>query len=385
MGNCCTNESEGDQAMRGRPVTMKGAYATEYQQPQHIARQQNPGFANKPDLKSYTPTTMSPNSMGMPSPTHYPPGFSPAMPAYIQNAERQPVMTQMPPGNHAPDAKEAHPVPQLNPLSKEAEAMTKKLPAFNYSETVSVQSSCPDMGPYRFKDGCTYRGQFYAGRRHGRGRQVWKDGSVYEGYWMNDRCHGYGRVIHSDGEFYSGYWQDNKADGKGEMGAKDGSSYTGKFREDKKDGKGIEKLIDGSVYDGEFLKGLRHGEGKLVFATGQVYVGDFINGKIQGVGKMTWKDGRTYVGDFRDNKMHGRGEFSWTDGKKYVGNYQLDKKHGEGVMQWSDGSKYEGPFSQGKQHGDGIYTDSKGNCTRAFWEDGNITNIIQEQFAKKTA
>lgn len=382
MGNCCTNESEGDQAMRGRPTTMKGAYSSEEHHPNHIVRPQHPGYGNKPELMSYTPNTLTPTSNGMPTPMQFPQGFSPAIPQYAQNAGKQPVMTYMPPGNNAPDPKEAQPVPQLNALSKDAEKASKDLPPFNYNDTVSVQSNCPEMGPYRFKDGCTYRGQFLGGKRHGRGRQVWKDGSIYEGYWLSDRCHGYGRVIHADGEYYIGSWLENKADGKGEMGAKDGSSYVGYFRADKKDGKGIEKVSDGSVYDGDFTKGLRHGEGRLVFATGQVYAGDFISGKIQGVGKMTWKDGRSYIGDFRDNKMHGRGEFSWPDGKKYIGNYQLDKKHGEGIMQWSDGSKYQGPFYQGKQHGEGIYTDNKGNCTRAYWENGNITQVIQEQFAK---
>lgn len=283
-----------------------------------------------------------------------------------------------------PDQSIALPVTSMNGLSQAAQTIEQTLGPFDYLSVTTIQSSVPESGPMKYKDGSTYQGQYYGGKRQGQGRQVWKDGSVYEGYWANDMCHGKGRVIHSDGEYYIGNWVEDRADGSGELKTAQGNYYKGDFRGDKKDGRGLEKVTDGTVYEGEFYKGKRHGQGMITFPNKQIYVGDFNSGEMHGQGRYSWPDGRVYYGGFQQNKMHGQGEFVWPDGKqRYSGEYVNDKKHGFGVMEWSDGSKYEGGFSKGKQQGDGVYYDAKGAGVRGKWESGKLVQMSGETIESK--
>ena len=54
-------------------------------------------------------------------------------------------------------------------------------------------------------NGTIYVGEIdKAGKRNGRGKQVWEDSSLYEGYWKDDKANGRGRLIHPNGDFYEG-------------------------------------------------------------------------------------------------------------------------------------------------------------------------------------
>jgi hypothetical protein len=50
-----------------------------------------------------------------------------------------------------------------------------------------------ELGPYKYENAATYRGQYLNHLRHGYGRQVWQDGSCYDGQWRDGKTNGYGR------------------------------------------------------------------------------------------------------------------------------------------------------------------------------------------------
>jgi len=60
----------------------------------------------------------------------------------------------------------------------------------NYS---NEDDNLPTLGPYKYKNGATYLGQYLNNMRHGFGRIIYSDGSVYEGNWKKDKASGFGR------------------------------------------------------------------------------------------------------------------------------------------------------------------------------------------------
>jgi hypothetical protein len=76
-----------------------------------------------------------------------------------------------------------------------------------------------------------YRGEFRAGRKHGKGVKTWANGDRYEGDFFEDRIEGFGVYI-----FGRGPWA-------------------------------------GERYEGDYLAGRRHGHGVYRWATGDVYSG----------------------------------------------------------------------------------------------------------------
>jgi hypothetical protein len=79
-----------------------------------------------------------------------------------------------------------------------------------------------------------YRGEFRAGKKHGRGVKTWPNGDRYEGSFANDRRHGEGKYTWGRGP-----WQ--------------GESFEGPYVEDKRQGEGIYRWPSGDVYRGPFV------------------------------------------------------------------------------------------------------------------------------------
>lgn len=76
-----------------------------------------------------------------------------------------------------------------------------------------------------------YRGEFQAGRKHGRGVKAWPNGDRYEGEFANDMKHGQGKYVWGRGP-----WQ--------------GESYEGAFVDDRRQGFGVYRWATGDVYRG---------------------------------------------------------------------------------------------------------------------------------------
>jgi hypothetical protein len=76
-----------------------------------------------------------------------------------------------------------------------------------------------------------YRGEFRAGRKHGRGIKTWPNGDRYEGAFVEDRKEGQGVYV-----FGRGPWA--------------GERYEGGFLDDRRHGHGVYRWATGDVYAG---------------------------------------------------------------------------------------------------------------------------------------
>jgi hypothetical protein len=54
-----------------------------------------------------------------------------------------------------------------------------------------IQPLIPDLGTFMNGMG-TFEGEFYKGRKKGKGLMTYHDGSIYDGHWVEDRPHGSG-------------------------------------------------------------------------------------------------------------------------------------------------------------------------------------------------
>jgi len=77
-----------------------------------------------------------------------------------------------------------------------------------------------------------YRGEFRAGRKHGKGIKTWPSGDRYEGDFADDRKQGIGKY----------FW--------GPRGASAGESYSGAYVNDQRHGEGVYTWPSGDRYSG---------------------------------------------------------------------------------------------------------------------------------------
>ena len=93
-------------------------------------------------------------------------------------------------------------------------------------------------GPGEARGTAFYRGEFRAGRKHGRGLKSWPTtGDRYEGDFVDDRKEGtgtyiWGRRSPSPGEKYTGQWLKDRRHGAGTYEWPNGDRYTGPWQND---------------------------------------------------------------------------------------------------------------------------------------------------------
>ena len=143
----------------------------------------------------------------------------------------------------------------------------------------------PILGPFKYKSGHTYQGQYKNGLKHGFGKQIFSDDSIYEGYWEEDKYSLWGRLIYVNGDSYEGEFKDNCAEGYGKYVSDDGNTYEGGWKKDLQFGSGKEVWEDGSFFEGEYLDSLKNGKGYFYWADGSSYKGTFVKNDISGKGK----------------------------------------------------------------------------------------------------
>jgi hypothetical protein len=99
----------------------------------------------------------------------------------------------------------------------------------------SYQGGCKDglaQGYGEAKGAAEYRGDFRAGRKHGKGIKTWPSGDRYEGDFVDDRKEGMGKYL----------W--------GPRGASAGESYSGAYVNDQRHGEGVYAWPSGDRYSG---------------------------------------------------------------------------------------------------------------------------------------
>ncbi|XP_030630978.1 radial spoke head 10 homolog B [Chanos chanos] len=213
-------------------------------------------------------------------------------------------------------------------------------------------------GLYIWSDGLKYEGDFASNVPIGHGTYTWKDGSCYVGEVCNAIRHGVGTFKSAKtSATYRGQWYNGKRHGKGIIyyNRELTSWYEGDWTNNCRDGWGVRHYPSGNIYEGQWKNNVRHGEGTMRwFQLGQQYSGHWENGIQHGLGKHTWFLKRVpgsqyplrneYVGEFLQGFRHGRGKFLYASGAVYTGGWKRNKKHGQGKFVFKNGRIFEGEF-----------------------------------------
>jgi hypothetical protein len=102
-----------------------------------------------------------------------------------------------------------------------------------------------------------YRGEFRAGRKHGKGEKSWPStGDRYEGDFADDRKEGRGTYVWGPrsafaGERYSGEWLNDRRHGKGVYQWPNGERYEGAWKDDRIAGPPTRAMVDRARVEAE--------------------------------------------------------------------------------------------------------------------------------------
>lgn len=129
-----------------------------------------------------------------------------------------------------------------------------------------------------------YRGEFKAGKKHGKGAKSWPNGDRYEGEFEEDRKHGRGVYVWGrgpwQGERYEGGYLDDKRHGDGAYRWPSGDVYSGPWEEDRAVGTATEMMSARAKHLEEVRAAVRQ-KGQRVCR--EVYVGIATSEWIRGV------------------------------------------------------------------------------------------------------
>ncbi len=141
-------------------------------------------------------------------------------------------------------------------------------------------SDLSNLKKYRYNDGCCYIGDWYNGKRHGKGTYIDSSGEKMCGEFRNDRIYnGEGVVCYNDGKFIGSYIEGQKT-GKGTRIWNDGTKYEGEYMGNKMNGSGIYIWPDGSSWEGEFKDDEPwNGKGTWHYQDGKTKIGKWKNGR----------------------------------------------------------------------------------------------------------
>lgn len=249
---------------------------------------------------------------------------------------------------------------------------------------------------YSGKAPSLYVGEFFKGKRKGRGVEIFESGAIYVGEYSRGRRNGRFIVSYGLKSAYVGDFVDNKKHGRGASFLRNGWRYVGEFSEGQRHGRGVLYGPDGSVkrsgvwekgnlkeardirgYDFDFNEEIA-GKSFAVFCTGEKkdclissgpkgkggterFVGEHWKGKRMGAFAWASKSNDQYaVAQYVDGRRNGFGVYRW--GKKskgagdlYVGNFANNRRDGVGVYAYESGHSYIGEWVNGKRTGRGQY------------------------------
>eukprot|EP00892_Ulva_mutabilis_P004726 jgi/Ulvmu1/2625/UM014_0077.1 len=179
-------------------------------------------------------------------------------------------------------------------------------------------------GAYNYANAAfRYEGEYFKGKKHGKGRLTLSDGSYFEGDFEHDEIVGLGVRVHSDGSRHEGQFVDGEASGQGVYRSAQGWTIHANFAENRAVGHGTWENSDGDKYEGTF------------------------DGKFSGQGILQCTNGYTYQGQWTCGEKNGHG-FEQTNGETYQGQFCNDRRHGIGTLTTADGRTYrEAAFVEG--------------------------------------
>lgn len=133
-----------------------------------------------------------------------------------------------------------------------------------------------------------YRGEFHAGKKHGKGVKSWPNGDRYEGEFVEDRREGHGKYTWGRGpwagESYEGDYLDDKRHGEGTYRFATGDVYKGPWKEDKIAGYATPMMLARHKFEEEAKRAVAV-EGRKVCREMPVgiAIGEWIRGTVVGI------------------------------------------------------------------------------------------------------
>ena len=129
---------------------------------------------------------------------------------------------------------------QMNPISMKARDLDAKMPPYRPGRPHRDSFvTYPDIGPYKYPDGSTYKGQYKNGKKHGFGLLIDPTGGGYQGFFEDGEPRGHGRTLDVKGEIFDGYVNaSGQREGFGHLLSANGTRYEGYFKNGRFEGKG---------------------------------------------------------------------------------------------------------------------------------------------------
>mmetsp|Transcript_38428 Transcript_38428/g.34209 ORF Transcript_38428/g.34209 Transcript_38428/m.34209 type:complete len:155 (+) Transcript_38428:101-565(+) len=118
------------------------------------------------------------------------------------------------------------------------------------------------QGRMLYENGNVYEGDFQFGRRHGQGKLTMVSYNtvgdrledIYVGAFEGDLYSGYGTLTMNDGYYYKGEWFQGKRQGRGECRLANGRFYSGFFHEDDMLGAELGNIVKANDEDVELIE-----------------------------------------------------------------------------------------------------------------------------------
>lgn len=228
---------------------------------------------------------------------------------------------------------------------------------------------------------------------------------------------GEGKAIYSNGDTYEGQYWEGKKNGKGiytfksvpisevnklisqneNSGSEAQDEYVDRIAEKLKIGR---EIVNAAIaygpypcYRGDYVNNLRHGKGVMKNKDGSVYKGDWKDGQRSGEGVFYYVNGDIYSGQWEKGLKHGLGVYTFANNK---GEYRGAWNEGnfvEGQWTMTDGNIYEGKFDKKNRPCDpvgvikflGSQLVQQGNYNKAVWDPTNTLTGLEEYAAAKVA
>ncbi len=253
-----------------------------------------------------------------------------------------------------------------------------------------IQGDCYDgTGSWRYASGAVYEGQFFHGKRHGKGVIRFSNGTRYKGDFNRDFRQGQGRQDFAEGGYYEGGFFRDRFHGHGTMLFPDGMRYKGTWASGEMEGEGELVYTDGRTYNGQFIKGRFQGKGKFTYPNGDQYSGEWLAGKRNGAGVLVQVNGKQIQGRWADDKPIPQltrpsnapaslltSEFRYSDGSRYVGTLSPEGvPEGYGTIYYADGDSYEGGWKGHAPNGQGTLTRKDGRRISGVWSLGELLEL----------
>lgn len=191
-------------------------------------------------------------------------------------------------------------------------------------------------GELFYADRSCYKGSFYMGLRHGKGRMMYSN-------------KGTGSVVF-DGEWFRG----NKKRGK--MTLTEEAEFEGDFISDDVV-KGIYRFKSGEWYDGSLINWKKDGQGTYYYNKDFYIQGYWINDLLEDTAQIFFQDKTILQGTFRENKLYDKG--------KYKFGPQSECKSATSI------------YSEGKKCGPGKLKYKNGGILKCFWQDDEMVGDIE--------